>query len=249
MNTVRQISWPRIFAEGGAIVVSILLAFWVDAWWDDRQEQIELQELLSAVLDDFQESIGWVENRRSFASARRESIVKLFELANDDADEYDEQTIDGLLRDVAWYLSDVPVVTSGLNTFLSSGKIGSLRSDALRRNLADWPSTLLWLETQISTDKEFAFDFWVPFIHKNGFNPQIARAHDRFPGDSEPDSTWKFPIAVRGKVNHSQLLANKEFLNILHTAWSIQSNVLNACDEAEKSLNESIGLLQKELDR
>lgn len=34
MKQSRSIPWPRIFAEGTIIVASILLAFWIDAWWD-----------------------------------------------------------------------------------------------------------------------------------------------------------------------------------------------------------------------
>jgi hypothetical protein len=40
----RQIPWPRIFAAGVAIVVSILLAFGIQGWWEGRQEQREEQE-------------------------------------------------------------------------------------------------------------------------------------------------------------------------------------------------------------
>ncbi len=29
----RQIPWLRVFAEGVVIVVSVLLAFGIDAWW------------------------------------------------------------------------------------------------------------------------------------------------------------------------------------------------------------------------
>jgi len=35
----RSIPWPRILAEGFAIVVSILLAFGIQAWWEGRQER------------------------------------------------------------------------------------------------------------------------------------------------------------------------------------------------------------------
>ena len=35
----RLVSWPRIVAEGTAIVVSILLAFAIQAWWEGRRER------------------------------------------------------------------------------------------------------------------------------------------------------------------------------------------------------------------
>jgi hypothetical protein len=41
MTLVRNIHWPRIIAEGTVIVVSILLAFWIDAWWQGQVEKKE----------------------------------------------------------------------------------------------------------------------------------------------------------------------------------------------------------------
>jgi len=33
--TTRQIPWLRVFVEGVVIVVSILLAFGIEAWWHE----------------------------------------------------------------------------------------------------------------------------------------------------------------------------------------------------------------------
>ena len=48
--------WFRIIAEGVVIVVSILLAFGIDAWWDDRQlrheERALLEELRATLSED-----------------------------------------------------------------------------------------------------------------------------------------------------------------------------------------------------
>ena len=38
MANIRQIPWRRILIEGAVIVVSILLAFSIDTWWNDRIE-------------------------------------------------------------------------------------------------------------------------------------------------------------------------------------------------------------------
>ena len=60
-----SIPWFRIFAEGFVIVVSILLAFGIDAWWDERQEAARRDALVESLRSDFQttrtrlaESIG-----------------------------------------------------------------------------------------------------------------------------------------------------------------------------------------------
>ena len=48
-----DIPWGRLIAEGGAIVVSILLAFAIDAWWEERQERVEEQQILQDLADEF----------------------------------------------------------------------------------------------------------------------------------------------------------------------------------------------------
>jgi len=45
----RSIPWPRILAERVAIVVSILLAFGIQAWWEGVQDREEVgRDLASA---------------------------------------------------------------------------------------------------------------------------------------------------------------------------------------------------------
>ena len=47
MSSDSQIPWKRITAEGVVIVVSILFAFSIDAWWEERQEQdAEIKQLV-----------------------------------------------------------------------------------------------------------------------------------------------------------------------------------------------------------
>lgn len=50
----RTIPWPRIVAEGAAICVSILLAFAIDAWWDQRQDRVEEAQALLSLQDEFE---------------------------------------------------------------------------------------------------------------------------------------------------------------------------------------------------
>ncbi len=53
MSESQAIPWKQLAAEAVAIVASILLAFWIDAWWDgskDRQEEHEI--LIGQYLSD-----------------------------------------------------------------------------------------------------------------------------------------------------------------------------------------------------
>lgn len=39
----------KLFREGVVIVASILLAFAIDAWWDERKERVEEREILAEI--------------------------------------------------------------------------------------------------------------------------------------------------------------------------------------------------------
>jgi len=50
-----RIPWPRMFAEALAIVVSILLAFGIQAWWEERQDRAVEQALLTGLVEDLRQ--------------------------------------------------------------------------------------------------------------------------------------------------------------------------------------------------
>ncbi len=54
MTNTNNIQWKRTAVEGVAIVISILLAFWIDTWWEDRMEaRLEVVYLLE-LQEDFE---------------------------------------------------------------------------------------------------------------------------------------------------------------------------------------------------
>jgi hypothetical protein len=80
MNLTRNIPWPRILAEGVIIVVSILLAFWIDAWWASRQVQASEKVVLQTLLDDLVEKRQLLAERNRFVGAIRESAETLLRI-------------------------------------------------------------------------------------------------------------------------------------------------------------------------
>ena len=48
-----RIPWLRIAVEGVLIVVSILLAFGIDAWWDRNRDDDARRELVAALRAEF----------------------------------------------------------------------------------------------------------------------------------------------------------------------------------------------------
>ena len=62
MTDTNNFQWKRTTAEGVAIVVSILLAFWIDTWWEDRKEgRLEAAYLLE-LQEDFEQNKSRLED-------------------------------------------------------------------------------------------------------------------------------------------------------------------------------------------
>jgi len=53
MTGPQIIPWKRTTVEAAAIVASILLAFAIDAWWEDRGLRIEEQQVLQGLREEF----------------------------------------------------------------------------------------------------------------------------------------------------------------------------------------------------
>lgn len=73
----REIAWDRIAAEGVAIVISILLAFSIQAWWEDRNERIDELEVLTALQVELKQNVGLMADELWFRCAMVESITEL----------------------------------------------------------------------------------------------------------------------------------------------------------------------------
>jgi len=43
MEGIGELKWRSAVVEGFAVLVGILLAFTIDAWWDQRSQQAEAQ--------------------------------------------------------------------------------------------------------------------------------------------------------------------------------------------------------------
>ncbi len=77
----KHIPWSRIFAEGSVIVVSILLAFGIEAWWSNQQiqrdEQALLLELRTTLSEDLESLIEAEDTMIRVSEGLQDLILKL----------------------------------------------------------------------------------------------------------------------------------------------------------------------------
>jgi len=83
MATLRDIQWLRIGTESLAIVGSILLAFAIDAWWDEHTREDRESVLLSGLLEDLREDLVDYDGFVTSSQGRILAADLLFALADD----------------------------------------------------------------------------------------------------------------------------------------------------------------------
>jgi hypothetical protein len=138
MNDSRNIPWIRISVEGVAVVASILLAFAIDTWWDERIDRKTEQEELLRLQAEFQINID-----RNLASTGQagamaassqlyEEISRAVEKRLDFVD-LSNQTIKGILG-----TPTLEVETPVLDSLIRSGRLAVIQNPEFLAAISNW---------------------------------------------------------------------------------------------------------------
>ena len=137
----RDIRWRRLLLESVAVVLSILLAFAIDAWWDGHKRDRQERALIDALLQDFESSRESLEGRLDLARRMAEGNAQMLELLELGEPGDTVLVPDSALLAVLGGPTYEPS-TNSLDAAVASGHLGLLTSEALRIALAEWRRAL-----------------------------------------------------------------------------------------------------------
>lgn len=245
MNKPRQIPWPSITAEAVAIVISILLAFGIDAWWSNRQEKTRVDESLFALRNELQTNLEEIQRERAFRTTVIASIDQLFEMSA--GGERVSQTVDDLLEDVTWG-GRIDVSTGALVSILESGSLASIDDGALKRSISSLPTLYETTSSHERDASRYLDTELLNYMNENGSLVQIYNAGigKGRPGGGEMTIDEGFP--QQEQVNHLPLLKSKAFLGLLAVMLGKHDGILLYYDRLDAAMQRSIELIDKHLD-
>lgn len=131
---------PRFAAlvrEAAAVLAAILIAFALDAWWDERVEQRDMLEALDAVATELQRNVEEIRSSREYNTGRGQLVAEAFELLDRDLAALPDEE---LLRFAN--LPNYVLVTLELgaaSAFIEGGYLAALDDRDLRANIAGIP--------------------------------------------------------------------------------------------------------------
>jgi len=137
MSTAQTIQWKRLSAEAIAIVVSILLAFAIDAWWDERSDSIRLAGAIQNIAAEVRDARKEIENAVGRNEYRIDGMKRFLSL---EPDELQELPDDSLLSFSDVFYTPSPFDTSGyaLQALLAGGNLEIITDEELRGALIAW---------------------------------------------------------------------------------------------------------------
>lgn len=119
------------------IVVSILLAFAIDAWWDGRGLQRQEQDLLVGLQAEFQRNRELLAGNRAQHARHRDATVAFLARSTPAGDPRPEPIDDQVLIDLLSWATYDPLMGT-LGSAVQSGQLGLISNQELRIELATW---------------------------------------------------------------------------------------------------------------
>jgi hypothetical protein len=154
-------SLPKLLAEGAVVVLSILLAFAIDASWDARQERQEAQAILTDLAREISSNVELLDWVIRIREARSEDALKL--LGGSDSFP-DDASLNEALASVFLDYTSVNLTTGAYSLFVAGGSTDQLRSNELRSLLASWPGLLEENAEDEVTEAQLSNSVLVPFL-------------------------------------------------------------------------------------
>ncbi len=141
MTEHQVIPWKRIAVQATAIVISILLAFAIDAWWAERQERELEHRTLEALRSDLEATNkeldrllrGVATARANFSRFQSASPAELVELDSEEV----RLTIVSLVTPASFN-----PITATHDALSNDGRLGLISDPELLRHLSNWQRAL-----------------------------------------------------------------------------------------------------------
>ena len=244
MPNSNDVAWKRIFAEGVAIVVSILLAFAIEAWWSIFQDRAEEQGILIGLKSEFEHNLSLIETEIDYRNAVVRSILRIFD-ASSSQSRIESEIIDELIGDVTWW-ANIEYSRGAIDGLIQSGRLNLIANERLRNALASIPSVYAYTTRAELNDRDTTNAVVIPFLNSHASLSQIANTMAKGrPGTGQSSTPPVYPASE--PWDHTVLLSEPEFLGILVQEHWNHLEAITAYASLKATLENAIGLIDQEI--
>lgn len=236
-GTSSSIPWARVLVESVAVVLSILLAFSIDALWGQHQERVREQVLLRGILADYRASRPELVERLTLAEKMARNTGLLLERVSLWEGSAPLSVPDSLILGVLGGPTYEPA-TNTLEAALGSGEVELIRSDAIKSELAAWRRALLDTREDEVEVRRVTNEQLVPSLaaamRLGPYFPQVLN--------------WSFDQPVSGLPGHAVFRPPPELDGLLGVRFFFVQFAAEDLAGLLQSLDRAVDLLETELE-
>lgn len=246
MIATRKIAWSKTLAEGTAILASILLAFWIDAWWDVREEDELSQSFLLGLREDFTQVESELGKHINFIAGVMRDAQKVLTIASGPDSELLSDSFSEVMGST-YSISTPNLATHTYLDMINSGNLRLVRNPTLRMKMAEMTSLLQEIEKQKDVINETYWLHHAPFMDKHfvvgefGWwdNKTSEVSKERFQIMGEPPQA-PFEIDVAA-------VRTRQFWNLIYDWMTVYGDQLIPSIEAKNLCRELLVMLDEEI--
>jgi hypothetical protein len=172
----------RLIGESVVIVGSILLAFAIDAAWDQRQLRNEEQEALTALRSEFSASLEQIDRVLDIYRQDRERVALLRTSSSQELRGLPQREVSAIMLATSNIWSFDPT-RGATDELVGAGRLGVLRDGALRQALSTFTNLVTDAAEDVPPMRSFVEYIWLREAELGG--PWT---------DPETEVTWAGPV-------------------------------------------------------
>jgi hypothetical protein len=203
MANSKTIAWRQISVEAFAIVVSILLAFSIDAWWDGRKGRLQEEEILLGLEIEF---VDLMERLDNWAQYNRTGMDYIERYLSDSVSDMNLEAIESTFVHAS--IANVLDQGGAIDGLIASGRLEKISDREIRARLIKWPDWLEDMHTNDLSARSYAMREITPFLSKHGF-PRTACPEEDFIICSGPETAPALYVRLAEDLEFRALLINR----------------------------------------
>ncbi|MEM1231887.1 MAG: hypothetical protein AAGI15_15195 [Pseudomonadota bacterium] len=201
-----------LIAEGVVIIASILMAFAIQAAWEELQENQEVERILKTVLKEHIQNVAAIEQwEASFGPLADRSMQNAL-VASADPSALSIDEFNQLLADVSYYAAP-NVRFYSIENMIKGGKLALIEDADLREALGSWYETVEFYSRKSRTEERYLDETFIPFLIENAHLPSII-------GRAGPEG-YNYGVLGSSETptqrDHRSLLQSNELIG--HLTW------------------------------
>jgi hypothetical protein len=233
--------WGFLLVEAVLVVLSILLAFWIDAWWEGRQQKEQRVELLRDVQADFSATGESLDSAIATAAGFVARTSGFLEVVTEKRDVSRDSLI-YLLEGVADFTFYEPSLATYRNA-VSAGSVDLIRDSELLAAFTDFELALQHYEQHLILAGEM---FYLGAVHDlrlamGGFEGPPAGYGGRRP--ARGDDVYR----GRSLVSEDFDLTAREAIAAAEALYWAHVNAWDALDRMDRAASSIVGLVDQML--